>query len=335
MTRHRVLVTDYAWPDLDLEREVLGAAGAELVVAERGEETELVSLAGDVSGILTCWKRVTTAVLDAAPSCVTVARYGVGLDNIDVARADALGMVVTRVPDYCVEEVADHTMALLLACARRVVAFDRAVAGGTWDNTSSGDVRRLRGRTLAVVGYGAIGRAVALRAAAFGLRVVAVTRRPSDRAVGDGVQSTTDLDAALAESDYVSLHVPLDPSTRHLIDERRLRSMRRDAYLVNTARGPLVDETALRRAVDERWIAGAALDVLDGEPAGADHPLVGVDGIIVTPHAAFYSQESVRQLARTAAQNVAAVLTGSLPAPLYVVNPDVVETSRSRVRING
>ena len=306
----RFLITDYAWPSLDEERRVLDPVGGELVVAETGDEDELVSLAGDVDAILTCWKLVTPAVLDAAvPRCRVVSRYGVGTDNIAVDHATALGMAVTRVPDYCVEEVADHTMALLLASARRVAQFDRAVRGGVWDNAGSGFIPRLRGQTLALIGFGQIGQAVGERAAAFGLDVVAWTRNSSES-----------LHDVLAAADYVSLHVPLTEETRGIIGAAEFAAMKPTAYLVNTSRGAVVDEQALVAALAHGTIAGAALDVLTHEPAAPDNPLLRLDNALVTPHAAFSSEASTAEVARKAAQNALDVLEGRTPPAAYVVN---------------
>ena len=322
----RVLVTDFAWPDLDIERAVLGEV-AELVVAQRGDEDELTELAGDVSAIMTNWKRVPAGVLDAAPACVTVARYGVGTDNIDVARASELGILVTRVPDYCIEEVADHTLALLLACARRVVAFDRAVRRSVWDNKGSGALARLRGQTIGILGFGNIGQAVAARARAFGLEPLVVARSSRDVA---GITVTTDIDAVVSQADYLSLHLPLTDETRHILDERRLRSMKPTAYLINTARGALVDEDALSAVLADGAIAGAALDVLTSEPPAWTTPLRALDNTVLTPHAGFYSAASIAELARRTAENVLAVLEGGLPQSTYIWNGEIVGHSVER-----
>ena len=316
----KILVTDYNWPSLDIEREVLRRAGAELVVAETGTEAEFIRLAADVAGILTCWKNVTPAVLDAAPHCRTVARYGVGLDNIAVSHATELGMVVTNVPDYCYEEVSDHAMALLLACARKVASFAAATSAGRWDLKAGWPLPRLRGQTLGIIGFGRIGRALAPKAAGFGLKVVVYSpREPQDRP--SDVRWTNNLDEVLAQSDYISLHVPLTDATRGLINAATLAKMKPGAYLINTARGAVIDEAALLAAVQQKVIAGAALDVLTTEPPPAGHPLMGQPGIILTPHAAFYSEAAIEELQQKAAEHVAQALRGEWPD--NVVNPQV------------
>ncbi len=324
----KVLVTDHAWPSLDIEREILAGVGAELVVALRGDAAELVELAVDVDAILTNWKPVPPAALDASPGCLVVSRYGVGLDNIPVGQATELGILVTNVPDFCLEEVSDHAMALLLACARRVVTFARATHAGVWDLSAGRGLPRLREQTLGLIGFGSIAQALVPKARGFGMRVLAYTPRvtPSTRA---DVELTNDLDRVLAEADYVSLHAPATPETAGLVAERELRLMKPSAYLINTSRGALVDEDALFQALTERWIAGAALDVLRQEPPPADHPLLRLDNAIVTPHAAFYSETAIAELQAKAARNVADVLRGTIP--INVVNPDVLGRPNLRV----
>lgn len=331
MSARKVLVTDYAWPSLDIERRLLAGVDAELLVAETGDEEELVSLAQSVDAILTNWKHVPAAVLDIAPSCSVISRYGVGIDNIPVARATELGILVVNVPDFCLEEVSDHAMALLLACARRIVMFARATHEGRWDLAGPGrGLPRISEQTLGLVGFGNIARALVPKARGFGMRVIAYTPRLEPALTEAGVELTNDLGYLLAESDYVSLHAPATLQTRGLIGEAQLRLMKPTAYLVNTSRGALVDEEALLRALSEEWIAGAALDVLDQEPPPADHPLLRLENVIVTPHAAFYSESAIAELQAKAAGNVTAVLRGDVPAS--VVNPEVLEQPNLRLR---
>lgn len=330
MSRYTVLLTDYAWPSLEIEREILAAVGAELLVAETGEEGELAALAPRADAILTNWKRVPSEALDAAPNCLVVSRLGVGLDNIPVERATELGMLVTNVPDFCLEEVSDHAMALLLACGRRIVTFARSTHARAWDLELGRGLPRLRGQTLGLVGFGSIARTLVPKARGFGLEVIVYTPRLTVDALPDGVRPAASLEELLSESDYVSLHAPSTTETRGLIGEAELREMRSTAYLINTSRGALVDEAALARALAEGWIAGAALDVLSQEPPPPDHPLLGLDEVIVTPHAAFYSEVAIAELETKAARNVADVLTGHLPAT--VVNREVLEQPNLRFR---
>jgi phosphoglycerate dehydrogenase-like enzyme len=322
-----VLVTDHAWPSLDVERRILAEIGVEIIAAETGSEDELTELAAGVEAILTNWKPVSARVLRSATRCRTVARYGVGLDNIDVAAATELGMVVSNVPDYCIDEVSDHALALVLALSRRIVDFAGQTRAGGWDNQGAGAMHRLRGRVLGLVGFGRIGRAVAARAQPFGLSVLAYSPSLSASPSG-GVRTARSLDELLRSSDVVSLHAPLTDATRHMIGAEQLAMMRPDAFLVNTARGALVDEGALVEALGQGALGGAGLDVMDEEPPGQDHPLRRTPGVIMTPHAAFYSVESINELQVKAAGNVATVLGGGVPAT--VVNPDVLASPALR-----
>jgi D-3-phosphoglycerate dehydrogenase / 2-oxoglutarate reductase len=326
MTR-KVLVTDYAWPSLEIERDILSEVDAELLVPQNGDEAELVSLAPLADAILTNWKKVPAAALDASPNCIVVSRYGVGIDNIPVERATELGVLVTNVPDFCLEEVSDHAMALLLACARRVTQFDRSTHAGHWDLSLARGLPRLRDQTLGLIGFGNIARRLVPKAHGFGMRVLACTHRQRT-GYEDGVELVDDLGKMLSEADYVSLHAPSTTATKDLIGEPELRRMKSTAYLINTSRGALVNETALVRALREGWIAGAAIDVLSVEPPSPDHPLLTCENAIVTPHAAFYSDAAIAELEAKAANNVAEVLRGRLP--VNIVNPTVLDCDNFR-----
>lgn len=321
MARFQVLITDYAWPSLDIERAILEPLGAELCVAEAGDAA-LIRQAATADAILTCWRQIPPEALVAAANCTLVSRYGIGLDNIPVQLATELGILVTNVPDFCLDEVSDHVMALLLAGARRLLPYAAATRQGIWRQAADGPIPRLRGKTLGLVGYGNIARALLPKASAFGLRVLAYTPRlPADALAPLGV-ATNDLDWLLRESDFVSIHAPLTAETRGLIDAQALRQMKPTALLINTSRGAIIDEDALVQALREGWIGGAALDVLAQEPPPAGHPLLGLDNVIVTPHVAFYSEASIEDLQRSAAEHVAQVLRGELPS--QIVNPDVL-----------
>lgn len=318
--RLRVLVTDHPWPDVEIERKVLAGVGADVIEPADSSPQALAALAPGADAIGVCWAPLPGELLEQCLKCRIVARFGVGLDNIPVAMATRLRIPVTYVPDYCVPEVADHTLALILALLRDVPAFDRSLKAGSYDPNRFMP-RRLSGLTLGVVGYGRIGRAVAERAAGFGMTVIATTR--SERA--HGIRAVP-LDELLAASDLVSLHLPLSVHTRRLIDADRLSRMRRTAYLVNTSRGSLVDPAALLSALDAGRLAGAALDVFDQEPPPPGDPLVSHPRVIATPHVAFRSAEAVIELRTRAARQIADMLTGHRPE--HVVNPQVFEASR-------
>ena len=326
---YKVLVTDYVWPSLEPEREVLAEIGAELVPAPDGDEDTLVSMARGVDAILTCFAKVTENVVRAAESCVVIGRYGVGVDNIAVDTATELGIAVTYVPDYCVDEVSDHAMALLLAWNRRIAQLDRSVRTTGWGSVPlTMRMMRLRGKTLGIVGYGRIGRAMAVRAQAFGFEIVASDpTMDAGEAEEDGVR-LVDLPTLMRESDFVSLHAPGTPATAGLIGRAELDLMKPDAFLINCARGSLIDEDALYDALSSGRIAGAGVDVLVDLAPPSDDRLFGLDNLLVTPHTAFYSQEATLELERRAAGEVASVLQGNMPDNL--VNPAVLEHPNPR-----
>ena len=323
----KVLVTDYVWPDLEPERAILDPLGVELVVAPDGGEETLAELARDAEGILTCFAQVTPMVLRAAARMKVVARYGVGVDNIAVEAATDLGIVVTYVPDYCVDEVSDHVMALLLAFNRRVVLFDKITKLDGWGSVELNlPMTRLRGLTVGVVGFGRIGRVTARKARAFGLQVLASDPFVDSTLVRQEGGRLVDLETLLTESDFVTLHSPLNADTCGMIGEAELKLMKEAAFLINCARGPLIDEQALVGALREGSIAGAGLDVLESNHPPADHPLFAMDNAIISPHVAFYSPESTRELQRRATESVVRVLEGHLPENVY--NREVIGTTR-------
>lgn len=319
MARFKVLLTDYAWPDVEIERSVLAAADAELIVAEHQDAESLARLAQGADAIMTNWAKVPGSVIEAAPKCRIVARLGIGLDNIDVASATSRGIPVTNVPDYCLIEVAEHALALVLALGRKVGHYHLATKQGRYELQSGPPLRRIEGQTLGIVGLGAIGRRLAEKALGIGLRVLANNR--SGRADLAGVRMV-ELNELLGSSDYVSLHVPLTAATQHLIGRIELAKMKPTAYLINTARGGVLDHAALAAALAAGELAGAALDVQEPEPPDLSQPPYNDPRVIVTPHAAFYSEESVNDLRRRVAEQVAARLRGEIPE--NVVNPEVL-----------
>jgi len=307
----KVLITDHAWPSIDVEGAILQNAGLEVTDARAPDEATLRGLARDADAIMTCFAQVTPSIIEAAPRLKVVARFGVGVDNIAVDVATARRIPVTYVPDYCVAEVAEHALALLLAQARGVVRYNRSVTSHGWDLSVAAPLRRIEGQTLGLIGCGRIGGRLAHKALGLGLRVIAFDANAA--AVTASGATPVDLEALLAQADFVSLHLPLTPDTRGFVGEALLRRMKPTAYLVNTARGGLVDTMALARALCEGWIAGAALDVLPQEPPAPDDPLVGLPNLVLTPHVAFYSEESLQALRQRTAQSVVDVLAGRDP----------------------
>jgi len=318
--RPRVLVTDRAWPDLDLEREILANVGAVLIDAPDDRESTLIELARDVDAIATCWAQVTPAIIRASPDLKVVARFGIGLDNICVKTASELGIPVTYVPDYCVSEVADHALALVLCSVRKVAFFHLRTKQGEYDLQAGPGLRRLSSLTLGLLGFGRIARDVYHKARGLGMNVVAHSE--SGRTYGTDC-SMVSLDSLLDDSDVVSVHVPLNDLTVHLLGEREFARMKPSAYVVNTSRGAVIDNEALSRAISSGRLAGAALDVFDPEPPDLSDPLYRDERVVVTPHAGFLSAESLRELRTRTATQVAQALQGERPE--HVVNPHVYE----------
>ena len=316
---YTVLVTDHPAPTPDLEAELLARVGGRLVVADTGSEAELLSLVPDADAILTCFRHVTPRVVQAGARLRVIGRYGVGVDNIAVDVATERGIPVTNVPVYCVDEVAEHAIALLLTLARRTATYDESVRAGEWRIDAGMPMHRIAGSVLGVVGFGHIGRAVVARALGLGMRVLVADRSAEVAEVAAAGAELVELDRLLTEADAVSLHLPLTSATHHLLDAKNLARMKSGAILVNCARGAIVDIDALAIALSEGRLAGAGLDVFDPERLPVDHPLVGLRSTVLTPHVAFYSEESIAELQRQATENVIAVLTGQTPPNL--VNP--------------
>jgi D-3-phosphoglycerate dehydrogenase len=313
----RVVITDCDHGTVAAEREIL-AGRAELSVHQENREHRLADLCREADGVITQYGAFSRAVLGALPRCRVIARYGVGVDTVDLEAATELGIVVANVPDYGIDEVSTHAVGLVLALHRRIVTYDRAVRSGRWDFQAGAPIPRLRGLTLGVVGFGRIGRAVAEKLRPFGLRTLVAD--PYADAGPDWVERV-ELDHLLARADVVTLHCPLTARTHHLIDARALALMKPGAILVNTARGGLVDTAALVDALEARRIAGAGLDVLEREPLARDDRLAALDSAVLTPHAAFYSEGSIVELKRKTAQAVLDALEGRRPSS--VVNPEV------------
>lgn len=302
------LCLDRVGKDVAPERSVLGPLGISVSWPSQNPSSVENQLK-KADALLVNVTPVDAGLLDRAPQCRVVVTYGVGYDHIDLDEARRRRVVVANVPDYCTDEVADHTMAMLLAVARQIVTGHELVRTGGWGVHHLGNIRRIRGRTLGLVGYGRTGRAVAVRARSFGLRVIA--HDPQVSFGGEGVTMLANLPELLEQADFVSLHAPLQRATVHLIDDRALKVMKPGSILINTARGGLVETGALLRALDRGDLAGAGLDVFPEEPPPAaplDHP-----NLLLSPHSAYYSAEAIVELKQSAAQAVAVVLTGGSP----------------------
>lgn len=308
-----VLLTDHAWPDDTVERSVIEKAGLTLVTgpAEPAPAEAVEELVAEhrPAGILTCWAPVSATAIGTSPELRIVARLGVGLDNIAVDAATERGVWVTHVPDYCVEEVSDHAVGMVLNWTRGLAAHDREVRAGRWDPAGA-RLRRLSTLTCGVVGHGRIGRATARKLGAFGCRILVHDPCPPQHAPG---VEPAGLEELLRRSDVVILHVPLTDNTHHLIGTAQLALMPPGGLLVNVSRGGLVDTGAVVKALETGQLDGAAFDVLESEPQ-VPAALLAQPGALLTPHVAFSSDASVTELRRRAAEEIVRVLTDNPPA---------------------
>ena len=313
MPRPLIAVTDSPFPSLDPAKAALARIDPDLRVANSASAEDILAVGRDADAILVTYAKLPGDLLRQLRRCKAIGRFGLGVDNIDIAAATELGITVTYVPDYCMQEVSDHAMALLLALARKVPQSNALVQAGRWDMPAVVPIHRLAGRVLGLVGFGNIPRALAPKAKAFGLRVVAHDPNVSQHALAAvGVESMS-FDRLLAISDFVSIHAPLLPVTRGLFNAEVFGKMKQGSYLINTARGPLVDEDALLAALDSGRLAGAALDVVAVEPLPKESRLIGRDNVVLTPHTGFYSVEALNELQTKCAADVARVLSGETP----------------------
>lgn len=322
------------YPTEVAEREELSRANVMLIEIEGQRPAEILEAAADCDALLVVSSSVPRSVIEGLSHCKVISRLGAGTDKIDIDAATERGIIVTNVPDFCLNEQAEHTMALLLAFHRRLPYMIDAMRRGNWTARSHQGVHRLAGQTLGLVGFGASAQAVAGRAASFGMKLVAWVRSPEKyRELAAQYEITLmSLDQLMRQSDYVSLHVPLTAETRGLINQANLNVMKPTAAIINTARGALIDEAALICALRERKIAGAALDVFDGINVFAEpgpppaHPFFELDNVILTPHCAGSSVESSIDSKIRGARNAALILSGQ--RPLFIVNPEVENALR-------
>ncbi len=313
MPRPLIAVTDSVFPSLDPAIAALKRVDPEIRMAESTSADDILAVARDADAILVTYAKLPGELLRQLQRCKVIGRFGLGVDNIDVKAAAEQKIVVTYVPDYCLQEVSDHAMALILALARKVPFSNALVQAGRWEMPAVAPIRRLEGQILGLVGFGNIPRRVAPKAMAFGLKVITHDPYVSATAARDLGVELVGFDRLLEISDFVSIHAPLTPQTRGLFAAGAFGKMKKGAYVVNTARGPLVDEAALVAALNSGHLGGAALDVVAAEPLARDSALLGRGNVILTPHTAFYSVEALNELQTKCASDVARVLSGEPP----------------------
>jgi len=328
MHPYRVVITDCDHGSIEEEKEEFRQLEAELILAQVQGEKDLIRICKDADGLLNQYALLTRKVLESLPKCKVISRYGVGVDSVDLKAATDLGIIVANVPDYCMDEVASQTIAMILTLTRKTAFFDRKVKSDEWDFHLGIPIYRIKGKTLGLVGCGKIGLEVARRISAFGVKVI--TFDPYLEKAPEGIE-LKDFDTVLKESDFISIHCPLNDSTRHLIGEKEFKKMEKKPLLINTSRGPIVDERALLQALGEGLLSGAGLDVLEKEPPDSQSPLLKMENVVLSPHVGFYSVESISELKRRTAKNVSEVLTGRRPGS--VVNREV--RGKTRASISG
>jgi D-3-phosphoglycerate dehydrogenase / 2-oxoglutarate reductase len=305
-----IAVTDTVFPSLDPAKTALARLNPTYRMSKSVNADDIVAVAKDADAVLVTYAKLTRDVLMQLTRCRAIGRFGLGVDNIDLPTAKEKGIAVNYVPDYCIREVSDHAMALLLALIRKIPLSNKLVQSGRWEMPAVVPIRRIEGTVLGLIGFGHIPRLVAPKAQAFGMKVISYdpfTKPDVFKAAGvEGV----DLDTLLKTSDYVSVHAPLLPATRGMLNATAFSKMKKGAYVVNTARGPLIDEPDLIAALDSGQVGGAGLDVVAAEPLAKDSPLLGRDNVIISPHTAFYSIEALNELQTKCATDVARVLSG-------------------------
>jgi D-3-phosphoglycerate dehydrogenase / 2-oxoglutarate reductase len=301
MTNLKIVVAD-AFTDMVVEKSILAPLRADIVVEHCGPDDDIGALAQDADALIVHWVLITREVIERLTRCRIIARYGVGLENIDVAAARERGICVANVPDYCTDEVASQTLCYLLALGKRVFLSERLMRQGRWEvDDLIGPVRRFQKQTLGLIGLGRIGRRVAQLAAPLGMWIVGYDIQPPK---DPGPVTLASFETVVRESDYLSVHCPLLEETRHLINAATFGMMKRTSFLINVARGGVIDTLALIGALTSKQIAGAALDVFEEEPLPLEHPLRKMDNVILTPHTAAYSLDALREIREGVARNV-------------------------------
>ncbi|MCK4447117.1 MAG: C-terminal binding protein [Candidatus Marinimicrobia bacterium] len=321
--KFKVVITDAEYKDFDLERKELEKVNADLSVCQCKSEDELVEATKDADGLLVQYANINRNVIKSLKKCKVIARYGIGVDTIDIQAATEHNICIVNVKGYCLDEVSDHAITLALTCIRKVVLLNNAVKKGIWDYKIATPIFRLKNKKFGLVGFGSIGRMVVRKAQAFGFSVLAYDPYISLSVMRENNVEKMELEDLLKESDVISLHLPLNKYTKYIISKKELKLMKKTAFLINTSRGSLINEEDLYNALNEKWIAGAGLDVLEEIPINSDYKLLKLGNLVITPHAAFYSEDSLRDLQRIAAVGVAQVLKGEIPS--FLVNKEVLK----------
>tara|TARA_B110000438_G_C15705433_1_gene602977 strand:+ start:3 stop:986 length:984 start_codon:yes stop_codon:yes gene_type:complete len=324
--KYKAVITDYVWPNLNIEEKILNENNIQIIDANNFSKSELIKEVSDADAILFCFKEIDAEILEAAKVCKVASRYGIGVDNIDVKKCTELGIVVTNIPDYCLEEVSDHAISLILSLNRRVFDHWSLVKNGGWNDLNLDiPVLRLSESTLGIVGFGRIGKTISKRISSLGVKSIAYDPFHKIGDIVDGVEIVS-FENLLMKSDFITIHVPLNKNTHHLFSKNEFNKMKNNAILVNCARGGLIDENAASEALFNGSIGGIGLDVIEDVSSNPKSALFDNQNVIITPHTAFFSKSSGEELQRRTSEEVIRVINGRIPENF--INPEVEENSR-------
>ena len=315
----KVVIVDNRFDSYKEEEMVLSELNCNIEVCKSSDEDVIVKYVRDADAVIVNLAPIGRKLIESMEKCKVISRYGVGYDNVDVDSATKAGIWVANVPDYSIEDVSDHALALLLSCIRKIAFKDREIRKGEWNLHKKQPVHRIRNRVLGLIGYGKIAMALHRKVLGFGLKEILVyDPYVSKEKIMKKSGRKVDLNILLTNSDYISIHVPLSKETEKLIGEKEFSLMKKNTIVINTSRGPIIDEKALIEALRSNKIECAGIDVFEKEPLSKDHPFKMIDNIVITDHAAYYSEESIVELKEKAAKNVIEVLKGN--SPIYSVN---------------
>ena len=327
--KYKAVISEYVWPSLDIEQKLLGSHNVDIVDCNNSTKEELIEEVKDADAIIFCFKEIDAEILEAAKKCKVASRYGIGVDNIDIEKCSQLGIVVTNIPDYCLEEVSDHAISMILSLNRRIVDHWNMVKEGGWNNLSLDiPVLRLSQSTLGIVGFGRIGRTISERISSMGVKCVAYDPLLKEGEIINNIEIVS-FEKLLEISDFITVHVPLIESTYHLFSKNEFNKMKNNAILVNCARGGLIDESEASIALDKGIIGGIGLDVIEDVSENPTSPLFNNNNVIITPHTAFFSKASSEELQRRTCEEVIRVINNEIPENF--INPEVRKNSRSKI----
>ena len=320
--KFKVLITDPYHQNFHIEKEILAEINAEIIIGHCKTEEDVIKIGSNMDGLLVSYVPIGKKVIENLPKCKVIVKYAVGIDKIDLEAATLKKIFVANVPRYCVEEVSTHTVALLLNLIRKISKYDQSVKRGCWDPLIGDPIFRLENRVLGIIGFGNIGKRVAEKFSPFKLSIIVYDPLLNDKIISKYGAKKVKLDLLLRQSDYISLHCPLNKHTKHLIDFKEIEIMKKGVFIINTSRGEIVNQKALYKALQDGKIAGAALDVLEKDPPSLID-IINADNIIYTPHVAWNSVEAETELRKSAAQEVKRVLEGG--RPLNLINKELLK----------